>query len=403
MNNFKYKARDAKGLCREGLYQAENEQGVLSWLREESLTPISVVKITNKANPSGARTSQKKRIKSSDMAALCWQLTTMVEGGVPIIQALETLSEDMDNISLQKSIGKIVEKMKQGESFSDSVAYFPKLFNAVASAIILAGESSGKMPNALNRLAVYFDNRDKLLKKVKSAMAYPIFVACFVVLIVIAIMTFIIPRFTSIFDQLGGELPAFTRGFMAVYDGIRNNVIIIIGGIILLVVLIIVIGKTKKGFHLFCRIALSMPLFGKILYQSFVTTFCKTMATLLASGVSILEVFDILGGMTKNVITKSAIVHGKTNVVGGSNISLSLADTGFFPNMLIKMIQVGEESGSLPEVLDKTAEYYERKVDTTIATATSLLEPIMIVTVGAIVLVVVVALYLPIFSMGAQG
>ena len=402
MNNFKYKARDAKGLCREGLYQAENEQRVLVWLREESLTPVSIIKIINKVNLSGQGT-QRKRIKSADMAAICWQLATMVEGGVPIIQALETLSEDIDNIQLQEALEKIVEKMEQGESLSDSIADFPKLFNAVASATILAGESSGTMPNALNRLAVYFDNRDKLLKKIKSAMAYPVFVASFVVLIVVVVMTFIIPRFTAIFDQLGGNLPLFTRGFMAVYDGLRENIIIILGGIILLTVLMVAVGKTRKGFRLFCGIALAMPLFGKILRQSFVITFCKTMATLLASGVSILEVFDILGGMTKNVITRSAIMRGKTNVVGGSNISLSLADTGFFPNMLIKMIQVGEESGSLPKVLDKTAEYYERKVDTTISTATSLLEPIMIVTVGAIVLVVVIALYLPIFSMGRQS
>ncbi len=289
--------------------------------------------------------------------------------------------------------------MEQGESFSDSIIEFPKIFGSVASAIILAGESSGTMPNSLNRLAQYFDNRDKLIKKVKSAMAYPLFVAAFVFLIVIAIMTFIIPRFTAIFDQIGGELPAFTRGFMTVYDGIRGNLIAMIGGTVLLILLAVAIGKTKKGFRLFCKITLALPIFGKILYQSFITTFCKTMATLLASGVSILEVFDILSGLTKNVVTKSAIVRGKNNITEGSNISLSLADSGFFPNMVIKMIQVGEESGSLPTVLDKTAEYYERKVDTTISIATSLLEPILIATVGVIVLIVVVALYLPIFSM----
>ena len=402
MNNFKYKARDAKGVCKEGLRQAANEQDILGWLREEVLTPVSITKITNSTIETRG-TIQKKRIKSADMAAVCWQLTTMVEGGVPLIQALETLSEDIENIKLQKTLEKILEKMKQGESFSESIVEFPKIFNAVASAIIVAGESSGTMLTALNRLAQYFDNRDKLIRKVKTAMAYPVFVAGFVTLIVVAIMTFVVPRFNAIFDQIGGELPAFTKGFMAVYDSFKENILAIAGVIILSVILALVIAKTKRGFRLFCKIALAMPIFGKILYQSFITTFCKTMATLLASGVSILEIFDILSGMTKNAVTKSAIVRAKSNIVEGSNISLGLADAGFFPNMVIKMIQVGEESGSLPTVLDKTAEYYKRKVDTTISMATSLLEPILIVTVGVIVLVVAIALYLPIFSMNRSG
>ena len=402
MNNFKYKARDIKGFCKEGLQQAASEQDLLVWLREENLTPVSITKITSKAVDTPL-TAKKKRIKSADLAAVCWQLTTMAEGGMPLIQALETLAGDIDNLQLQKTLEKIIEKMKQGESFSESIAEFPKIFNAIASAIIVAGESSGTMSAALNRLALYFDNRDKLIKKVKAAMAYPIFVAGFVVVTVVAIMTFVVPRFTMIFDQIGGELPAFTRGFMAVYEGFKDNIITIIGGIFLLVIFTIVIAKTKKGFRLFCKIALATPIFGKILYQSFITTFCKTMATLLTSGVSILEVFDILSGISKNVVTKSAIVNAKNNIIGGSNISLSMADSKFFPNMVIKMIQVGEESGSLPVVLNKTAEYYNRKVDSTISTATSLLEPVLIVTVGAIVLVVAIALYLPIFSMQSSG
>jgi type IV pilus assembly protein PilC len=214
-------------------------------------------------------------------------------------------------------------------------------------------------------------------------------------------MAFIIPRFKLIFDQLGGKLPAFTQGFMNVYDAIRHNAVYIIGTFAVLIIsIVLVYTKTQKGHYLFSRIFLAFPLIGKVISQAFVATFCRTMSALLASGVSVLEVFNILSTMSNNDVIKTAVVQTKEHLVAGSNISLSMVTAGFFPNMVVKMVQIGEESGSLPAMLDRTADYYERKVDSTVTTLLNLLEPIMIVTVGAIVLVVVIALYLPIFSMG---
>jgi type IV pilus assembly protein PilC len=172
-----------------------------------------------------------------------------------------------------------------------------------------------------------------------------------------------------------------------------------IGFVFVLIVSCVLFNKTKKGHYLFSKAVLSIPLLGNVFSQAFVAMFCKTMSTLLASGVSVLEVFDVLSGMTGNDIMKSAVVKARENIVEGSNISSSMSETGFFPNMVIKMVQVGEESGSLPLVLGKTSEHYERKIDSTVSTLTNLLEPIMIVSVGAVVSVVVIALYLPIFSM----
>ena len=269
--------------------------------------------------------------------------------------------------------------------------------------MILAGETGGNLPTVLHRLAEYFDNRDKLAKKVKGAMAYPVFVLTFIVLIVVAIMTFIIPRFRKIFDQIGGELPAFTQAFMGFYDFLRYNIVYIIGSLLLLIVFGVLTSKMKKGHYVFCRIALAIPLLGKVLKGAFVAIFCRTMATLMGAGVPVLEVFSILSTMTNNDIIKSAIIQTRERLVGGSKISLSMAATGFFPNMVVKMIQVGEETGSLSKVLDTTSNYYERKVDSTITTLMSLLEPIMILTVGAIVSVIVLALYLPIFSMSGSA
>jgi len=398
MKSYKYIARDSSGQRKEGLKEAISSNDVLGWLREQGFTPITVDEITTGTKRSRLSV-HRKRISSADSAALCWQLTTMVEGGIAITTALETISEDIENLQLRKILKQILEKMRRGETFSSSVSGFPKVFGRLACAMILAGETGGSLPEVLHRLAEHFDNRDKLARKVKGAMAYPIFVLGFIVLIAVFIMAFIIPRFRVIFDQIGGNLPAFTRGFMGFYDILYHNLHYIIASVVFLTAFAVVAYKTPNGHYLFSRIILATPLFGKVIRQAFIATFCRTMSTLVAAGVSVLDVFDILSGMTDNDIIKSAVTQTRERIVGGSNISLSMASVGFFPNMVIKMIRVGEESGSLATVLERTSAHYERKVDSTITIMTNMLEPLMIVTIGAIVLVVVLALYLPIFTM----
>jgi len=402
MKSYKYIARDLAGVRKEGFLQTAYPNDVLSWLREQGFTPISVNEMFVRPEKT-SRTPHRKRIKSADLAALCWQLNTMLDGGIPITTALQALAEDIENLQLQQILQQILEKMQKGRTLSDCLSEYPKVFNQLSCAMILAGETSGNLAEALHRLAEYFDSRDKLARKVKGAMAYPAFVFTFIILIVILIMAFVVPRFRTMFDQMGGELPAFTQAFMGIYDMLRYNLIYIIGSVLLIITSTVLISKTKKGHYLFSRIALAIPLLGKVLSHAFVATFCKTMSTLIAAGVSVLEVFDILSTMSGNDIIKSAITQTRERIVGGSNISSSMAETGFYPNMLVNRMQVGEESGSLPKVLDKTAIYYERKVDSLITTLVSLLEPIMIIVVGAIVLVVVLALYLPIFTMSPQG
>jgi len=398
MKNYKYVARDVTGIRKEGLTQAISSTDVLGWLREQGFTPISVNEITLGAEH-GEKMVLRKRIKSADLAALCWQLTTMLEGGIPVTTALDTTAEDIENVHLRQVLEEMSEKIKKGQPFSECAAEFPRVFNKLCCAIILAGETSGNLAEAFRKMAEYFDGRDKLAKKVKGAVTYPIFVFGFIVLIVVFIMAFIIPRFKIIFDQIGGRLPAFTRGFMGFYDMMRFNLHYFIGGILLLIIGAILFNKTRGGHYIFSRITLRLPVFGKIFQQLFIVTFCRTMATLLAAGVSVLEVLDILATMSPNDVIKSAVIRVREQIVEGSNISLSIAAAGFFPNLVVKMVQVGEESGSLPTVLERTSDLYERRVESMIATLMAMLEPIMIVTVGAIVLVVVLALYLPIFMM----
>ena len=327
MKSYGYVARDATGAQKKGLTQAANSSVVLDRLREQGFTPISVKEVVSKT-PKVRRAKHSKRVKSSDLAALSWQLTTMLEGGIPITTALDIISQDISHQYLQSVLQQVSDKVKKGQPFSESIAEFPKIFNRLCCAMLLAGETSGNLAGAMGKLAQYFDNRDKLAKKVKGAMAYPIFVLTFIIIIVIFIMAFIVPRFRKIFNQIGGKLPAFTQGFMSFYDFLAHNILYIIGVIVVTIFSMVFISRTKGGHLMFSKLSLRLPLFGKVFSQAFIVTFCRTTATLLTSGVSVLEAFNILTGMTDNDIIKSAIMRTREHIVSGSNISLSMAAAG---------------------------------------------------------------------------
>lgn len=397
MDNFLYIARDLSGVEKKGLKRGDSEQQVYAWLYKHALIPIEVKQIASTIAVKG-RVFGKKRPKYADMAAFCWQLATMLEGGVIITEALDTISEDIENLSFRYTLMDISERIKKGQSFSESVSNFPKVFNNLFYAMVLAGETSGSLPTILVRLAEYYDGRDKFIKKVRAALTYPAFVVFFVFIILVIMMTVIIPKFRLIFSQMGSKLPAFTQGFMNCYDILAGNILLVFLLAASLITTSFIYYKTQYGHSRICGLILATPLFGKMATQAFVTTFCRTMATLLGAGVSIIEAFDILAGMTGNDVIKKAVLCSKERVIEGSSISLGLASTGFFPNMVAKMVEVGERSGSLPKVLDRAGNYYETKLDATITTLLSLLGPTVIVVVGSIVLVVVIALYLPIFS-----
>ena len=396
MKSYTYVARDAGGSRRDGMLAANSSNEALEILRQRQLTPIGIQETLVKGKKD--RRSTRGRVKSADLAAVCWQLSTMLQGGMSITSGLDIIAQDTENLQLRHILQDTRAKVTEGRLLSDGLGRFPKVFNRLSIAMIVAGETSGDLGQALKALAEYFDGRDRLAKKIRGAVAYPIFVLVLITVVIIGIMTLIVPRFQAIFKQLGSKLPAFTQGFMGFYDVLRHNALcfvvagaLVIGGSVLF-------SRTKRGHRFLSRLVLRMPLFGKLFSESFVAMFCRTISTLLEAGVPILDALEILRGMTSNDVVVSAIAHVKQHVTGGSNVALGMAAAGFFPNMLVKMTQVGEESGALPAILRKTSDHYERRITSTIDTLTSLLEPIMIVTIGTVVLVVVIALYLPIFT-----
>lgn len=402
MATFQYVAWDQSGNCKEGTRQSVSEEEVLTFLRQEQLTPVSVSEL--KAAPQEkAPVIRYRRVKSADLSTFCWQLSTMLGGGLPITTAIETIAEEIPNPYFEFVLKEIAAKLSKGLTLAESMEEYPKVFGHLSCAMVMAGETGGSLTTTLTRLAQHYENRDKLIRKVRGALAYPAFVVTFIVLIIIVLMTLIIPRFSAMFDEFGGKLPAFTRGFMAVYDAIMQNSPFILMTAVITAVCLVFYVKTEKGYNKLCKFMLSLPVFGKIILMAFVATFCKTLATLISAGVPVLESFQILAGMTDNAVLRQGVLETREKMVEGLSVSQSMEHVGFFPGVAVKMAQIGENSGSLSSVMDKTSEYYEKKVDSLVSLLLGMLEPVLIICVGAIVLVVIFAMYLPIFSMTPGG
>jgi type IV pilus assembly protein PilC len=401
MQTFEYVAWDTTGHCHEGIRQAQSRQELLSALRQENLTPVSIAEVQTAADEEKGRSAcvRYRRVRSEQLATFCWQLATMIEGGLSITSAIQTIADDITNPYFEFVLKDVSSKLESGETFSNSIKAYPKVFNHLACSMVMAGETGGSLVTSMRRLAEYYQERDKLVRKVRGAMAYPAFVVVFIVVIVIVLMTMIVPRFQLMFDTFKGELPAFTRAFMAVYHGLVNNIIYIVIGLIALVVGAVFAARTAPGRAVMCRLELNFPLIGRIKRMAFVCMFCRTLATLVAAGVSVMDAFLILAEMNSNDLLRGGVLQARQKMTEGTSMAESLAGCGLFPGVAVKMTQIGEQSGSLVPVLEKTGEFYARKVDELVSAMLGLLEPILIVTVGAIVLVVLLAMYLPIFSM----
>jgi type IV pilus assembly protein PilC len=397
MGTFRYTARNTNGAEVTGVLQGDTPNEVLLWLRERSFTPVALEEIP--LTTGSKRGGRRLRIRSCDLASFCWQLNTMIEGGVTITDAIDTVNEEVDNHKLRVILRDVSRKMREGQSFHGSIQSYPKVFTPLFCAMIRAGETSGTLATILVRLADYFDRKDELSRKVRKAMAYPAFVVGFVVVVLVAMMTLVIPRFIRIFETFGSRLPAFTKAFMGFYTFVACNVPFMAGGLALLVLLIVAYNQTRSGHHVFSRLCLRLPVMGRVLRFAFVATYGRTMSTLLAAGVPVLDAIDIIQGMTRNDVIRGVLADMKDKITEGVGIAVSMANNIIFPALMIKMVQVGEESGSLPQVLDRGSIYYEKQVDSTVMTMVSVLEPTMIILVGGIVLTILLALYMPIFSL----
>ena len=401
MATFTYKALDGRGATASGQIDGDNKSAVAANLRNKGLT---VVDINEVKVGLGQRDlfAGMQRVKAKDLTVFSRQFATMINSGLSMLRALSVLEEQTENKKLGAVLGAVRGDVEAGIALSDALEKHPKIFSPLYINMVRAGEIGGILDEVLNRLATQLEKDDSIRRAVKSAMVYPVMIASFALIVLLGMVLFLIPVFAGMYKELGNaKLPMLTRIMVGASDTMKSWK----GGIVVVVViaLVIIIRKAKatpKGTEVWDRFKLHVPMgIGEVIRKIAVARFSRTLGTLVSSGVPILQAIEITGKSAGNVVIEHAMAAVQTSVKEGQTISAPLKDVSVFPDMVVQMIAVGEETGSLDSMLQKVADFYEDEVNAAVKSLTSILEPIMMLGVGTLVGLVVIAMYLPIFNM----
>jgi type IV pilus assembly protein PilC len=413
MAKFEYIAVNAKGEETAGAIDASSKDDAINKLRGGGLFPTQVapegqltatVKKLKKASASSKKKSGKVRGKVKSKNLMIWtrQLATLIDSGLPLLRGLNVLSNQEPNPVLKSTVLQLADSVQTGSTFSESLSQHPKVFNKLYVNMVKAGELGGVLELVLNRLAEYQEKAQKLKNKIVSAMVYPVIVIFIAVAIVVFLLTYIVPQFNEIFENMvqGGKeaMPALTKAVIGASDFLVHYWYIIVGFIVFVVMGFKAWSSTKTGRRTVDRLKLKAPLFGPVILKSSVARFTRTLGTLVTSGVPILQALNITRDTAGNNVVADAIMRVHDAVKEGESMVNPLEASKIFPPMVISMVEVGEETGQLPEMLLKIADVYDDEVDNSVSALTSLLEPIMIVVLAVIVAVIVLALFQPLLT-----
>lgn len=398
MLKFTYYARDRESRLVTGVIEGQDKSFVVKELKKKGLTIIDVTQ-QDSGQKKFFQQKFKGRVKAMDLVVFARQLATLIDSGVSLVTGLNILHDQVENTYLRKIIFNIQNDIEAGNSLSASFSKYPDAFPPIFSNMIRAGESSGSLNEILDRVADYLEKTENLRRKIKSSLTYPILIVSMAILIVIFLMVKVVPTFKNIFMSLGGQLPAPTQVLIIVSDMSVKFFPFIIG-----IVVAVFIGfnryiNTQRGRINFDELKLRMPLFGPIVKKISISRFARTLATLVKSGVTILDAFDIAGRVSGNKIIEMATDQIRKNMRAGETISEPMEKTGKFPTFVVKMIAVGEQTGELEKMLTKISDYYENQVNDALAELTALIEPLVITFLGLTVGFIVVAMFLPVFKL----
>ncbi|MDI6784534.1 MAG: type II secretion system F family protein [bacterium] len=400
MPAFKYTARNAQGKLVDGIVESPSQDALAKMLRSQGLLVTAVNEQRGKVASVRKRLSFKRgRVTLDDLIIFSRQLATMVSAGLPLIESLDVLGEQHTNPALRKVVVDVRKEVEAGSTFTAAIEKHPKVFSQLYISMVRAGEASGMLDSIMNQLAAYLEKAGSIARKVKSALVYPVVVSIIAIGIVIFILVNVIPTFESIYKSFDAQLPVPTQIIVIISQTIRHFWYIWIFGFIALAYGFKRYVNTPRGRWQFDTVKLNMPVFGDLFRKVAVAKFTRTLGTLVRSGVNILNALEIVAKTAGNVVVESAVNKTKNSIQQGESIAGPLAQTGVFPPMVTRMIDVGEKTGALEEMLNKIAEFYEDQVDAAVAGLTSMLEPIMIAVLGVIVGGIVIAMYLPIFNM----
>ena len=395
MPNFAYTVRDATGQMIPGSSEAENEDILRKRLTENNFTVVEIKQIKSNVKKVGGYGGVKK----TDLSIMCRQFSTMIDAGVTLVRCLSVLSAQATNPKLKAILNDIQSEVEGGSTLSKSLEKFPNTFDRLFIGLVNAGEIGGALEESLQRLSQFLESDVELRRKVKAAMTYPVIIFGFAALVVMGLMTFVLPKFMGLFKDLGiKELPAPTAILQACSNFMLSKWYWMIIFVVVFVVAMKLFLKTKVGRRIFDRLKLKVPVFGKLNHKVALARFARTLSTLLSSGVGILQAMETVSGTVSNDIISDAILEARARIREGDKIGEPLARSGLFPPMVVQMITIGEESGSLDPMLAKVADFYEDEVDAALSSLTAAIEPVMIVGLGGVVGFIVISLFLPLVA-----
>lgn len=397
MTNFVYTAVNKDGKKVKGTIPAANQSRAMAALREQGLTPTKVEQETmfNKE----ISLSIGGGVKPRDLSVFCRQFQSILAAGVTIVEALGMLVDQTENKAFAKAIRETQAAVQKGGTLAEAMKQHPKIYPALLVNMVEAGEASGSLELAMERMSVQFEKSAKLKALVKKAMMYPIVIIIVALAVLIVMSIVVIPQFAEMFADMGSELPAITKAVMAFSNFLMTKWYLLILIVAVAAFAFVSFGKTETGQVVYGMITMKAPIFGKLTVKSASASFARTLSTLMGAGISLSEALDITSRSMKNIHFKRALQEAKKEVEQGTNLSEPLRKCGLFPMMIPQMVKIGEETGNIDGMLLKTADYYEDEVEIATGSLTTLMEPLIIVVLGVIVAVLVLAMYMPMISM----
>lgn len=396
MATFKYIAKNKDSRTVAGKIAAENKVAVIEELRKRQLTIISLDEV--KESVFKQSTFKSRKVRADEIVIFARQLATMVEAGIPIIQGLDALQDQVTHPLFKKVLANVRDDIQHGTSLSAAFAKHPNVFDTLFVNMVKVGETGGVLSAILDRISTYLEKTLRLKRKVKSALIYPIVVVCMAIIITIILLVKVVPTFAGIYASFNQELPAMTQVLINVSTMLKSYLIWLIAGVVAIIVGIKQWHKTEKGALVLDRAVLRMPIFGELMRKVAISRFSRTLATLIQSGVPILESLEIVAKTIGNRVLEVVINEVKGSVREGESLAAPLVKSGVFPPMVTRMISIGEKSGQMEKMLLKIAEFYDDQVDAAVEGLTSIIEPLIIGFLGIVIGFIVIALFLPILT-----
>jgi type IV pilus assembly protein PilC len=397
MPQFEWEGKTLTGEPKKGVSKASSGDALRSTLRKDG---VILTKFTETKVAKSEKYNPKKKIKKLHIVLFTRQLSTMITSGLPLVQSLDILGNQMEDANFRGIVREIKAKIEGGSRFADALRDFPQCFDELYVNLVVAGEEGGLLDNVLQRLSIYMEKSERLKKKVKSAMIYPIAIIVVAIGVTLVLLLFVIPVFDKMFKEMGAELPLMTQIVVGLSNYIKSYILYTIPVIVVVVYGFLRYYKTEGGKRKIDALILKLPLFGVLTLKASVARITRTLSTLLTSGVAILESLVICAKVAGNKVIEDALLVARARISEGKNMSEPLEQAGIFPPMVVQMVQVGESTGALDSMLGKIADFYDEDVDNLVTNMTALMEPMIMMFLGVVLGGLVVAMYLPIFKLG---